>query len=99
MSGDGERSGPLRVSNEFAFVDVEVRRTHGGTVLHIRDLQTGADIELDALELEALTRLRHADLGRIVDPSFEGFDPVVEVERNGDGVAVDAADAAAGGGA
>ncbi len=74
MTCDHGRAGPLRVSNEFAFVDVEVRGTYGGTVLHIRDLQTGADIALDALELEALTRLRHTDFGRLVDPSFEGFE-------------------------
>lgn len=75
-------SDPVRVSNEFAVVDVEVQPTHGGTVLHIRDLQTGTAIALDALELEALTRLRHADFGRLVDPSFEGLEPDA---GNGDG--------------
>lgn len=82
MTPEPGRTGPLRVSNEFAFVDVEVLRTYGGTVLHVRDLQTGAAIALDALELEALTRLRHADFGRLVDPSFEGFEPAA---GNGDG--------------
>lgn len=82
MTGQAPGRGPVRVSNEFAVVDVEVRATHGGAVLHIRDLQTGTAIALDALELEALTRLRHADFGRLVDPSFEGFEPAA---GNGDG--------------
>lgn len=75
MTGRASGWDPVRVSNEFAVVGVEVQATHGGTVLHIRDLQTGTAIALDALELEALTRLRHADFGRLVDPSFEGFEP------------------------
>lgn len=90
MTRDAGSSGPLRVSNEFAFVDVEVQPAYGGTVLHIRDLQTGAFITLDALELESLTRLRHADFGRLVDPSFEGFPPV-----EGNGAAAAELDAAA----
>jgi hypothetical protein len=63
-----------RISNEFAVVEVEVKPTYGGTLLFLRDLQTGASITLDALELESLTRLRHADFAPLVDPSFEGFD-------------------------
>lgn len=74
MNGRAHPGGPAaRVTNEFAVVDIEVRPTHGGTVLHIRDLQTGTAIALDALELEALTRLRHADFDLLVDPSFEGW--------------------------
>lgn len=83
---DGKRR-LLQVRNEFAVVDIEVKQTYGGTLLFIRDIQTGASITLDALEVEALTRMRHADFGQIVDPSFEGLedqdrDPApVETER------------------
>ena len=63
----------MQIKNEFAIVDLHVQETYGGTLLQIRDIQRGTTITLDALELEALTRLRHADFGALVDPNFEGF--------------------------
>jgi hypothetical protein len=59
----------LRVSNEFATVDVRLRHMANGVVLELNDPQSGNGIRLDALELEALTRLTIAQRGGLVDPS------------------------------
>ena len=55
-----------RVQNEFAAVDIEVIDVPSGRVLRIADARTGLEITLDALEIEALTRLRKADLEQLV---------------------------------
>lgn len=70
----------LRVSNEFATVDVRLRHMANGVVLELVDPQTGNRIRLDALEVEALTRLTIAQRGELVDPSAArpGGDPAEE---------------------
>lgn len=55
--------------NEFAMVEVERRDSDHGARLCIRDLATGAEVYLDALELEGLTRWKHRDFAELVDPS------------------------------
>jgi hypothetical protein len=52
--------------NEFALVEVSVVDTGNGRALRVRDAESGRVIVLDPLELEALTRLDHADFGRLV---------------------------------
>ncbi len=51
----------LIIRNEFAMVEVDRDDSAKGARLKIRDVQTGAEIYLDSLELEALTRLCHKD--------------------------------------
>lgn len=52
--------------SEFAMVEVRVEDTGNGPGLRIRDADTGQEILLDPLELEALTRMHHADFGQLV---------------------------------
>jgi hypothetical protein len=68
MSG-GRTETRLRVANEFATVDVRLQRVPSGVVLEVFDPQSGAGIWLDALELEALTRLTVNQRKNLVDPS------------------------------
>jgi hypothetical protein len=79
MSG---RDGRLRVANEFAAVDIALRDVHNGMVLELSNPQSGERIWLDALEIEALTRLTPDDRRRLVDPSRRvvDHDPVDHVE-------------------
>lgn len=82
MSGGGTEE-RLRVTNEFATVDVRLQQVSSGVVLEIFDPQSGAGIWLDALELEALTRLTVDQRRDLVDPS--GGRPGREVpETDGD---------------
>jgi hypothetical protein len=37
--------------------------------MRIRDLATGAEVHLDPLELESLTRWKHEDFAPLIDPS------------------------------
>lgn len=62
------------IRNEFAMVEVGQDDSAKGTRLFIRDVQTGASVYLDSLELEALTRLSHKDFAPLVDPSFDDED-------------------------
>jgi hypothetical protein len=55
--------------NEFAMVEVSRHETESGPRLRIRDLATGAEVFLDPLELESLTRWKHEDFAPLVDPS------------------------------
>jgi hypothetical protein len=55
--------------NEFAMVEVERHETESGPRMRIRDLATGAEVFLDPLELESLTRWKHEDFAPLVDPS------------------------------
>ena len=52
---------PLRVANEFAAVDIEVVNVPWGLVLQVTDARTGVSVQLDALEVEALTSLDKQD--------------------------------------
>ena len=56
------------VHNEFAIAAVELSGGPGRERLSIEDLRTGACVELDALELESLAWISHADLARFLDP-------------------------------
>jgi hypothetical protein len=55
--------------NEFAMVEVSRHVTESGPRLHIRDLATGAEVFLDPVELESLTRWKHQDFAPLIDPS------------------------------
>jgi hypothetical protein len=55
--------------NEFAMVRVTRYETDTGPRLHILDLSSGAEVFLDPMELEGLTRWKHSDFAPLVDPS------------------------------
>lgn len=55
--------------NEFASVEVARDDSANGVRLRIRDLSTGRTIYLDPLELESLTRAKHAVFVPLVDPA------------------------------
>lgn len=55
--------------NEFAMVFVTRVESANGVVMHIQDAASGNEVYLDAIELEALTRVRHADFAPLLDPS------------------------------
>lgn len=57
------------IRNEFAMVEVQKDESAHDPRLLIRDMQSGDSVQLDALELEALTRIRHGDLRPLLDPS------------------------------
>jgi hypothetical protein len=59
----------FRVRNEFAAVDVSLEEVPWGTVLSITDARTGLSIQLDALEVEALTSLSSRDREVLVNRS------------------------------
>jgi hypothetical protein len=61
------------ISNEFAGVVVRFVATRNGGFLEVRDVRHGLDVRLDALELEALTRLTADDRAVLVDPSRPGL--------------------------
>jgi hypothetical protein len=64
----------ISISNEFAGVVVRLVETcNGNGILEIRDVRHGLDVRLDALELEALTRLTADDRAVLVDPSRPGI--------------------------
>ena len=62
------------IRNEFASVEVSVDETSGAKALRITDLRSGSKIELDSLELEALTRITHRHLEPFVDPNWIVFE-------------------------
>lgn len=65
-SSDPER---FRISNEFAAVDVRLQTVPWGAVLHLTDARTGISVQLDALEVEALTTLDQDDRRALVNRS------------------------------
>lgn len=52
--------------NEFAMVEVTLATNGHVQVLRIRNAETDQMIELDPLELEALTRMRHGEFGPLI---------------------------------
>ena len=58
------------LKNEFATVEVIRDDTANGSRLLIKDLQTGRQVYLDPLELEALTRAPHSAFARWLDPDL-----------------------------
>ena len=58
------------VRNEFAAVRVEIDHSANSGRLRIEDLQSGACIYLDALELASLASATHAMLAFLQDPSL-----------------------------
>jgi len=58
----------MRLSNEFAAVEIARDDCGNGPRLMIRDLQTGQEIYLDPLELAALAWTRHEELLPLLDP-------------------------------
>lgn len=72
--GDGEHGmtirARLRVRNEFAMVELVVVNGHTGDRVVVRDVEVGTEIELDPLELEALTRVGHESFGPLIVDRF-----------------------------
>ena len=58
------------LKNEFATVEVTRDDTANGSRLLIKDLQSGRQVYLDPLELEALTRVPHSAFARWLDPDL-----------------------------
>jgi hypothetical protein len=58
----------MRLSNEFAAVEIARDERGNGPRLMIRDLQSGQEIFLDPLELAALAWTRHEELLPLLDP-------------------------------
>ncbi len=52
--------------NEFAMVEVMISTTGSKHTLRIRNADTDDEITLDALELEALTRMSHRSFGPLI---------------------------------
>lgn len=65
----------LVLKNEFATVEVARDNTANGSRLLIKDLQTGRQVYLDPLELEALTRAPHSVFARWLDPDLREGQP------------------------
>jgi hypothetical protein len=63
------------LKNEFATVEVTRDDTANGSRLLIKDLQTGRQVYLDPLELEALTRVPHSAFARWLDPDLHAGEP------------------------
>ncbi|MBF6559397.1 MAG: hypothetical protein IVW56_03820 [Candidatus Binataceae bacterium] len=59
----------MRLTSEFASVEIERDDCGNGPRLLIRDAQTGMRVLLDPLELAALARVRHDELAPFLDPS------------------------------
>jgi hypothetical protein len=55
--------------NEFAMVRLMRLDGPTGTRLVIRDLGSGAEVAVDPLELEGLTRIHHSEFAPLLDPS------------------------------
>lgn len=72
-AGDADQPRPAGrpeiYQNEFAMVEVGRYETGTGPRLRILDLSSGAEVYLDPVELESLTRWKHADFAPLVDPS------------------------------
>lgn len=62
MSDDGE----VLFRNEFAMVGVQLLVESDAVVLRIRNVDTDETIDLDPLELESLTRMRHGQFGPLI---------------------------------
>jgi hypothetical protein len=59
----------LRLTSEFAVVEIERDDRGNGPRLLIRDARSGKSIYLDPLELWALAWARHEDLLPLMDPA------------------------------
>ena len=59
----------MRLTSEFAAVEVERDDRGNGPRLLVRDARSGKTIYLDPLELWALAWARHEDLTALLDPS------------------------------
>lgn len=62
-------SSMVRLRNEFATVEVGRVTSASGEKLRIVDVASGADIYLDPIELESLTKMRHETFASFLDPS------------------------------
>lgn len=58
------------IKNEFAAVEITIDEATCNQMLKIRDLRSGSEVELDALELEAFTRTPHRQFETFVDPNW-----------------------------
>ncbi|HZL04739.1 MAG TPA: dihydrodiol dehydrogenase [Coriobacteriia bacterium] len=67
---------PQFLRNEFAMVELTVKGDRGAQRLRIRNAETDDVVELDPLELEALTRMDHRDFGRLIVNDTMGPEPL-----------------------
>jgi hypothetical protein len=58
----------LVLRNEFATVEILLDETANGPRLLVRDLETGRQVHLDALEVESLTRMTPDDFAERIRP-------------------------------
>jgi hypothetical protein len=61
-------TGELRLTSEFADVEVSLDTEGNGPRLRIRDVRTDVSVLLDPLELESLVYVRHDELAGFLDP-------------------------------
>jgi len=67
----------IRLSSEFAAVEIARDNRGNGPRLMIRDLHSGQEIYLDPLELAVLASIRHEELLPLLDPGrFEKRDRI-----------------------
>jgi hypothetical protein len=59
----------LRLTSEFAAVEIERDENGNGPRLMIRDMRSGKSVFLDPLELAALAWVRHEELAPFLDLS------------------------------
>lgn len=64
-------SKPVRISNEYASVEVEAVIQDRGSMLKITDLSTSKTFYLDPLELQALAWATHKDMYIFARPFFK----------------------------
>lgn len=61
----------MRISNEYASVEVELNTEGNGPRLKVTDLSTSKFVYLDPLELQALAWATHKDLALFARPFFK----------------------------
>jgi hypothetical protein len=71
------------IANEFAAVDVSLDNEANGPRLRVKDMETGAVIYLDPLELQSLVWVPHRSLEPFLDPSAYRWREEQSLDANG----------------
>lgn len=61
----------FRFGNEYTSIRLLSRRTENGTRVLVRSDRTGYQVDLDAMELDAIASMNHEGLGRLVKAMTE----------------------------
>jgi hypothetical protein len=61
-----------RIESRAGAVEIEALRAPSGERLRVRDVRAGAEICLDPIELEGLTRVRHGELAAALGLAADG---------------------------